>query len=161
MGDVATAMRDPVFYRWHAFIDNILQRFKATLPRYTEDKVRLVFVSKHSISEKVFLMFLAQLSGSYRYWRPNQNRQRRQYSEHVLSKIRRQHRQGSGFPGARWCLCQSDSSSAPKFQLPDSRAEWFWFGSGGDLQDFLGSQIRRKGKPLELPRTEDLVHWNG
>ncbi|KAJ8921108.1 hypothetical protein NQ315_015906 [Exocentrus adspersus] len=36
MGDVATAMRDPIFYRWHAFIDSILQKFKATLPRYTE-----------------------------------------------------------------------------------------------------------------------------
>lgn len=46
MGDVATAMRDPVFYRWHAFIDSILQRFKSTLPRYTEDNVRLVSVFK-------------------------------------------------------------------------------------------------------------------
>ncbi|KAJ8969865.1 hypothetical protein NQ314_001549, partial [Rhamnusium bicolor] len=39
MGDVATAMRDPVFYRWHAFIDSILRKFKDTLPRYTEDKL--------------------------------------------------------------------------------------------------------------------------
>lgn len=35
MGDPATAMRDPVFYRWHAMIDEIFQEHKATLPRYT------------------------------------------------------------------------------------------------------------------------------
>ncbi|BET00231.1 Phenoloxidase subunit 2 [Nesidiocoris tenuis] len=35
MGDTATAMRDPVFYRWHAFIDDIFQEHKNTLPRYT------------------------------------------------------------------------------------------------------------------------------
>lgn len=34
MGDVATAMRDPVFYRWHAQIDDMFQEFKATLPQY-------------------------------------------------------------------------------------------------------------------------------
>lgn len=28
MADVATAMRDPVFYRWHAFIDTIFIKFK-------------------------------------------------------------------------------------------------------------------------------------
>lgn len=35
MGDSATAMRDPVFYRWHAYIDDIFQEHKATLPRYS------------------------------------------------------------------------------------------------------------------------------
>ncbi|KAG8238619.1 hypothetical protein J437_LFUL018537 [Ladona fulva] len=35
MGDPATAMRDPVFYRWHAFVDEIFQMHKRTLPRYT------------------------------------------------------------------------------------------------------------------------------
>ncbi|KAL3279080.1 hypothetical protein HHI36_016594 [Cryptolaemus montrouzieri] len=34
MGDSTTAMRDPVFYRWHAYIDDIFQEFKSTLPRY-------------------------------------------------------------------------------------------------------------------------------
>lgn len=27
-------MRDPIFYRWHANIDDIFQEYKATLPRY-------------------------------------------------------------------------------------------------------------------------------
>ncbi|CAH1106365.1 unnamed protein product [Psylliodes chrysocephalus] len=36
MGDSATAMRDPIFYRWHAYIDDIFQQYKSGLPRYTE-----------------------------------------------------------------------------------------------------------------------------
>ncbi|KOC58852.1 Phenoloxidase subunit A3 [Habropoda laboriosa] len=35
MGDTATDMRDPIFYRWHAFIDDIFQEHKNTLPQYT------------------------------------------------------------------------------------------------------------------------------
>lgn len=35
MGDSATAMRDPFFYRWHAFIDDLFQSFKGILPRYS------------------------------------------------------------------------------------------------------------------------------
>lgn len=34
MGDVATAMRDPIFYRWHTFIDNLFKRFKNQQPQY-------------------------------------------------------------------------------------------------------------------------------
>ncbi|KAE8573029.1 Putative prophenoloxidase [Halyomorpha halys] len=39
MGDPATAMRDPIFYRWHAFIDDIFAEHKNTLPRYTTQQV--------------------------------------------------------------------------------------------------------------------------
>ncbi|XP_076646002.1 phenoloxidase 1-like [Halictus rubicundus] len=35
MGDSATAMRDPIFYRWHAFVDDVFQEYKNTLPEYT------------------------------------------------------------------------------------------------------------------------------
>ncbi|KAM3957879.1 phenoloxidase subunit 1 [Aphomia sociella] len=38
MGDSATAMRDPVFYRWHAYIDDIFNLYKSKLPPYG-DKV--------------------------------------------------------------------------------------------------------------------------
>ncbi|XP_057318501.1 phenoloxidase 1 [Microplitis mediator] len=34
MGDSATAMRDPVFYKWHAFINDIFLEHKNTLPAY-------------------------------------------------------------------------------------------------------------------------------
>lgn len=39
MGDSATAMRDPVFYRWHAYVDDIFQNFKENLPPYTMAQV--------------------------------------------------------------------------------------------------------------------------
>nr|QOQ34392.1 prophenoloxidase 2-2 [Sogatella furcifera] len=35
VGDLATAMRDPVFYRWHALIDDIFVKYKQTLPPYS------------------------------------------------------------------------------------------------------------------------------
>uniref|UniRef100_A0A6P7FTC5 Phenoloxidase 1-like n=1 Tax=Diabrotica virgifera virgifera TaxID=50390 RepID=A0A6P7FTC5_DIAVI len=50
MGDTSTAMRDPIFYRWHGFIDNIFQQFKSTLPRYTLDQLNYSGVTIESIS---------------------------------------------------------------------------------------------------------------
>ncbi|XP_044743292.1 phenoloxidase 1-like [Chrysoperla carnea] len=35
MGDTAINMRDPIFYRLHAFIDDIFHKYKSTIPRYT------------------------------------------------------------------------------------------------------------------------------
>ncbi|XP_023292341.2 phenoloxidase 2-like [Lucilia cuprina] len=35
MGDAATAMRDPVFYKWHAYVDDIFQEHKTRLNPYT------------------------------------------------------------------------------------------------------------------------------
>lgn len=40
MGDSATAMRDPIFYRWHAYIDDIFQEYKSTLQPYNVQNVR-------------------------------------------------------------------------------------------------------------------------
>ncbi|XP_024083052.1 uncharacterized protein LOC106673564 [Cimex lectularius] len=39
MGDTATAMRDPVFYRWHSFIDDIFQKYKSSLPAYKTNQL--------------------------------------------------------------------------------------------------------------------------
>lgn len=39
IGDSATAMRDPIFYRWHAFVDDVFQQHKGTLPRYDTNRV--------------------------------------------------------------------------------------------------------------------------
>lgn len=41
MGDVTTAMRDPIFYRWHGFIDSVFNKHKALLPVY--DNAQLGF----------------------------------------------------------------------------------------------------------------------
>lgn len=35
MGDSATAMRDPIFYRWHQAIDDMFNEYKIRLPPYT------------------------------------------------------------------------------------------------------------------------------
>lgn len=40
MGDTKTAMRDPIFYRWHSFLDDIFEEHKRKLHPYTADRVR-------------------------------------------------------------------------------------------------------------------------
>jgi len=49
MGDFATTMRDPMFYRWHGYIDDIFQDFKATLPRYTVAQLNYPGVTVSSV----------------------------------------------------------------------------------------------------------------
>ncbi|CAG7727283.1 unnamed protein product [Allacma fusca] len=39
MGDTATAMRDPAFYRWHKYVDDIFARYKASLQPYTQQQL--------------------------------------------------------------------------------------------------------------------------
>jgi len=45
MGDVSTAMRDPVFYKWHSYIDRIFQEHKSRLPAYTDTQLNYSGVS--------------------------------------------------------------------------------------------------------------------
>nr|ACC69184.1 pro-phenol oxidase [Bombyx mandarina] len=47
MGDSATAMRDPVFYRWHAYIDDIFHLYKYKLTPYGNDRLGL---PQHQVS---------------------------------------------------------------------------------------------------------------
>jgi len=37
MGDTTTTMRDPVFYKWHSFVDNLFQEHKRHLPPYSAE----------------------------------------------------------------------------------------------------------------------------
>lgn len=39
MGDSATAMRDPIFYRWHSHIDDLFQLYKNNLPPYGNQRL--------------------------------------------------------------------------------------------------------------------------
>lgn len=39
MGDSATAMRDPIFYKWHAYVDSIFQMHKEQLAPYTPQQL--------------------------------------------------------------------------------------------------------------------------
>ncbi|XP_073947872.1 phenoloxidase subunit 1-like isoform X2 [Choristoneura fumiferana] len=49
MGDSATAMRDPVFYRWHAHVDDIFNLHKAKLPAYTPRQLEFPAIRVSSI----------------------------------------------------------------------------------------------------------------
>ena len=72
MGDAATALRDPVFYRWHTFIQEIFHKYKDTLPKYTRQQVRSAVPGERS--ENVGPKYL----GSFLYpvrRRPNPNPQ--------------------------------------------------------------------------------------
>ncbi|KAJ8971928.1 hypothetical protein NQ314_000471 [Rhamnusium bicolor] len=50
IGDSATAMRDPIFYRWHAYIDDIFQKFKSTLPRYPVNQLNYPGISIDAVA---------------------------------------------------------------------------------------------------------------
>lgn len=50
MGEPTTACRDPVFYRWHAFVDDILQTHKELLPQYTAAQLNFPGVQVASVS---------------------------------------------------------------------------------------------------------------
>ncbi|XP_050092731.1 phenoloxidase 8-like [Anopheles aquasalis] len=50
MGDNTTAMRDPVFYRWHQHIDNIFERHKQRLNPYTTQELLFIDVSIDSFN---------------------------------------------------------------------------------------------------------------
>ncbi|XP_055918390.1 uncharacterized protein LOC129950477 [Eupeodes corollae] len=53
MGDVTTAMRDPIFYRWHSFIDQIFLKFKGLLPAYDESQLGFNGVNVDGISVQI------------------------------------------------------------------------------------------------------------
>nr|ACI46633.1 prophenoloxidase [Portunus trituberculatus] len=50
MSETATAMRDPVFYRWHKYIDDIFQEYKLTQPPYTAEELSLSSVEVVSVA---------------------------------------------------------------------------------------------------------------
>lgn len=41
MSETATAMRDIIFYRWHAHVDDTVQRYKDRLAPYQPSGVKL------------------------------------------------------------------------------------------------------------------------
>ncbi|KAH8348177.1 hypothetical protein KR084_005040 [Drosophila pseudotakahashii] len=53
MGDVTTAMRDPIFYRWHGFIDSVFNRFKARLDPYNAAQLNFDGISIDYIEAKI------------------------------------------------------------------------------------------------------------
>nr|CAA34643.1 hemocyanin e [Aphonopelma sp.]CAA34772.1 unnamed protein product [Aphonopelma sp.] len=72
MSDTSTSLRDPIFYRYHRFIDNIFQKYIATLPHYTPEDltcpgVHVVNVTVNAKVPNVVTTFMkeAELELSY------------------------------------------------------------------------------------------------
>ncbi|XP_022227535.2 phenoloxidase 2 [Drosophila obscura] len=53
MGDVTTAMRDPIFYRWHGFIDSIFNKFKTRLDPYNAAQLGFDGISVDYVEAKI------------------------------------------------------------------------------------------------------------
>ncbi|XP_013109667.1 phenoloxidase 2 [Stomoxys calcitrans] len=53
MGDVTTAMRDPVFYKWHGYLDTIFNKFKSLLPPYGANELNYQGITINSIETKI------------------------------------------------------------------------------------------------------------
>lgn len=53
MADVTTAMRDPVFYRWHTFINSICIKFKNTLRPYQLSELLFQGITVNSVSVQI------------------------------------------------------------------------------------------------------------
>jgi len=51
MSDTSTSLRDPIFYRWHRFVDNLFQDHKGLLKPYTREQ--LSFEGIHVLSAMV------------------------------------------------------------------------------------------------------------
>ncbi|XP_058464646.1 phenoloxidase 8-like [Malaya genurostris] len=49
MGDVTTAMRDPIFYRWHGMIDEVFRRHKDRLDPYNSAQLSFPGVTVNSV----------------------------------------------------------------------------------------------------------------
>lgn len=50
MSDTATSLRDPIFYRWHRFIDNIFQQYKNRLPPYNKSQLGFTGMEVRNVS---------------------------------------------------------------------------------------------------------------
>ncbi|XP_054709529.1 hemocyanin D chain-like [Uloborus diversus] len=55
MDDTSTALRDPIFYRYHRWMDNIFQEYKSRLPNYTAKELTFpdVRITSVTINAKV------------------------------------------------------------------------------------------------------------
>lgn len=62
IGDNTTAMRDPVFYRWHQHIDDVFQRHKRRFKPYSKDDVRK-YVNLFKYSTKLITFITAFIFG--------------------------------------------------------------------------------------------------
>lgn len=68
MADVATAMRDPIFYRWHAFLDSIFVKLKNTLPSYQANDLAYDGIFINSVNVQITSTRNAALNTLLTFW---------------------------------------------------------------------------------------------
>lgn len=57
MGQPETAMRDPIFYRFHAFVDDVFLEHKNTLPEYSLQQVGIHSCLASAIYHQYILVY--------------------------------------------------------------------------------------------------------
>lgn len=72
MGDVTTAMRDPIFYRWHSFIDSVFVRYKNTLPKYPTNKIAYPGIEIKSVQTKIMRQSNSPTNVLLTFWQKSQ-----------------------------------------------------------------------------------------
>nr|CCA94928.1 hemocyanin subunit g [Mastigoproctus giganteus] len=65
MSDTSTSLRDPIFYRWHRFVDNIFKDYKSTLhpyekEEYSFDGIEVLEVTVKAKTDNVLTTFLKE-----------------------------------------------------------------------------------------------------
>lgn len=70
MGDVTTAMRDPLFYRWHGFLDTLWTKYKNKLTQYRPEELQFNGVTVNSIDLQLDIEF--KVNGLLTYWTKTQ-----------------------------------------------------------------------------------------
>ncbi|XP_037049326.1 phenoloxidase 2-like [Bradysia coprophila] len=69
MGDVTTAMRDPIFYRWHSFIDGVFARYKKNIaPYHAETELMYNGVTVTSVGVQITKSKSAKQNVLLTYW---------------------------------------------------------------------------------------------
>lgn len=62
-------MRDPIFYRWHAFIDTVFKRFKNHLAPYSEEQLSYMGIVVESVNvQSSSKDFATNQNELYTYW---------------------------------------------------------------------------------------------
>jgi tyrosinase len=68
IGDATTAMRDPTFYRIHAYIDELFQLFKAKLPPYTTEFLSFPGINVVSIETQTLHLNKPAKNQLFTFW---------------------------------------------------------------------------------------------
>lgn len=154
-------MRDPVFYRWHQFVDDLFTLFKDSLPSYNTQNVRN---PNHQTQNSILILIplSAQLPRSEYQWRASQHSWIQ--SQHLQHPLDQERRRFISWPRLCSSRINSGTSSAPKprsLLLHDFGQQHEQSRGHGYCTHIHGSEIRRQGRNSERERAENAHDRNG